>query len=55
VADHDRHAGKAEFGAACTGCPLAAQCTTAKTGRSITIGHHESSALIRSCNASTPT
>jgi len=41
VAGHDRHAGKAEFAAACTGCPLAAQCTTAKTGRSITIGHHE--------------
>ena len=41
VVGHDRHAGKAEFAAACTGCPLAAQCTTAKTGRSITIGHHE--------------
>jgi hypothetical protein len=41
VAGHDRHAGKAAFAAACTGCPLAAQCTTAKTGRSITIGHHE--------------
>jgi hypothetical protein len=41
VLGHDRHAGKAEFAAACTGCPLAAQCTTAKTGRSITIGHHE--------------
>jgi Transposase DDE domain/Transposase domain (DUF772) len=41
VSGHARHAGKAEFGAACTGCPLAARCTTAKAGRSITIGHHE--------------
>lgn len=38
---HDRNAGQADFGAACTGCPLRAQCTNSKTGRSITIGHHE--------------
>jgi hypothetical protein len=41
VKDHARHAGKAEFGAACATCPLRAQCTESKTGRSITIGHHE--------------
>ncbi|MFI5914932.1 IS1182 family transposase [Dactylosporangium sp. NPDC051541] len=39
--DHPRHAGRADFGAACTTCPLRGQCTDAKTGRSITIGHHE--------------
>jgi hypothetical protein len=36
-----RHTGIAEFGTACTGCPLRAQCTDSKTGRSITIGRHE--------------
>ena len=36
-----RHAGTARFGAACRTCPLAAQCTTAKDGRTITIGPHE--------------
>lgn len=37
----DRHAGEARFGAACRTCPLAAQCTTAQAGRTITIGPHE--------------
>ena len=37
----DRHAGEARFGAACRTCPLAAQCTSAKDGRTITIGPHE--------------
>jgi Transposase DDE domain/Transposase domain (DUF772) len=37
----DRHAGEARFGAACRACPLAAQCTSAKAGRTITIGPHE--------------
>jgi hypothetical protein len=41
VKDHSRHAGKADFGVACTVCPLRAQCTDSKTGRSITIGRHE--------------
>lgn len=41
VRSHARHAGKADFAAACTTCPLRAQCTDSKTGRSITIGHHE--------------
>ena len=36
-----RHAGTARFGAACRTCPLAAQCSTSKDGRTITIGHHE--------------
>lgn len=38
---HKRHAGAARFGAACRTCPLAAQCTTARDGRTITIGPHE--------------
>jgi Transposase DDE domain/Transposase domain (DUF772) len=41
ITGHARHAGKAEFGPACASCPLAARCTTAKAGRTITIGHHE--------------
>ena len=36
-----RHAGAARFAAACRTCPLAVQCTTAKEGRTITIGPHE--------------
>jgi len=36
-----RHAGRADFGGACVACPLRAQCTDSKTGRSITIGRHE--------------
>jgi hypothetical protein len=48
----DRHAGEARFGAACRACPLAAQCTTAKGGRSITIGPHEARlAAARICQA----
>lgn len=41
VKGHARHAGKADFGTTCTTCPLRGQCTDSKTGRSITIGHHE--------------
>ncbi|MFI5935114.1 IS1182 family transposase [Actinoplanes sp. NPDC051494] len=41
VNEHPRHAGQADFGAACTDCPLRAQCTTSKTGRHITISHWE--------------
>jgi hypothetical protein len=41
VRDNPRHAGRADFGRACTTCPLAAQCTDSKTGRSITISRHE--------------
>lgn len=38
---HQRHAAVAKFGAACTGCPLAAGCTSSPTGRTITISPHE--------------
>lgn len=33
--------GTAAFGAVCAGCPLAADCTTSKTGRTITISRYE--------------
>lgn len=33
--------GAAQFGTACAGCPLRAQCTTATGGRSIKVGRHE--------------
>jgi len=33
--------GTAYFGVACAGCPLRAQCTTAASGRTITVGPHE--------------
>jgi hypothetical protein len=36
-----RHAGTAEFGPACAGCPLRSQCTNATAGRTITISPHE--------------
>ncbi len=36
-----KRAGQADFGIHCRDCPLADMCTTSKTGRSITIGHHE--------------
>jgi hypothetical protein len=36
-----RGVGTARFGAACRTCPLAAQCTTAHGGRTITVGPHE--------------
>ncbi|WP_344140472.1 transposase, partial [Luedemannella flava] len=39
ISGHARHAGKADFGPNCSTCPLRPQCTDAKTGRSITIGH----------------
>jgi hypothetical protein len=41
ITGHDRHAGKADFGKACTGCPLRTRCTTSKTGRQITISRRE--------------
>lgn len=41
IRGHDRHAGAARYGKACTSCPLAAECTTSKSGRIITIGHYE--------------
>jgi hypothetical protein len=41
ISGHARHAGQAAFGTACTACPLREECTSAKAGRTITIGHHE--------------
>jgi hypothetical protein len=41
IRGHDQQAGKADFGASCTGCPLRAHCTTSKTGRELTISHWE--------------
>ncbi len=41
VSGHHRHAGNADFGRACTGCPLREQCTASKTGRQITISRWE--------------
>lgn len=38
---HQRPAAVAKFGDACTGCPLAAQCTTSPAGRTITISPYE--------------
>src|SRR5262245_27551775 len=38
---HPRLAGRADFGTACLPCPLRAQCTDAKNGRTITISHRE--------------
>jgi hypothetical protein len=38
---HQRHAAVAGFGVACTGCPLAAQCTSSADGRTITISAYE--------------
>ncbi|MFV2062965.1 MAG: transposase, partial [Chloroflexota bacterium] len=45
-----RHGAVATFGAACAACPLAARCTTAKAGRSISVGPHEAS-LVRARKA----
>jgi DDE family transposase/transposase-like protein DUF772 len=36
-----RLAGEARFGPACRACPLAAQCTSSRSGRTIAIGPHE--------------
>ena len=41
IRGHDRHAGAARYGKAYTNCPLAARCTTSKSGRIITIGRYE--------------
>ncbi|PSK65420.1 hypothetical protein B0E53_02640 [Micromonospora sp. MH33] len=33
--------GTADFGTACATCPLAARCTTSKSGRKVAVGRHE--------------
>jgi hypothetical protein len=38
---HKRHAAVARFGAACTSCPLASQCTSSPAGRTVAISHYE--------------
>jgi Transposase DDE domain/Transposase domain (DUF772) len=49
----DRQAWQARFGRTCRTCPLAAQCTTAAEGRTITIGPHETTlAAARKAQAS---
>ena len=40
-APHGDGGGIAYFGQACAGCPLRAQCTTAKAGRTVSVGPHE--------------
>jgi hypothetical protein len=46
--------GIAAFGSACGGCPLAAQCTTAKAGRVIRIGLHEAELVRARTNQKDP-
>lgn len=46
--------GTASFGAACAGCPLAAQCTTAKDGRRVTVGRHEQRLAEARANSADP-
>ncbi len=41
IGGNGRHAAVARFGKTCVTCPLAAQCTTSKSGRNITVGRHE--------------
>ena len=46
--------GTANFGAACATCPLAAQCTTAKDGRKITVSRHEEQLARARANSADP-
>jgi hypothetical protein len=41
IRPHRDGGGQARFGNACATCPLAAQCTTAKNGRIVTVSPHE--------------
>ena len=41
ITRHRRGGGLAKFGGACTSCPMQTQCTSATTGRSISINAHE--------------
>lgn len=41
ITGHARHAGQADFGTACTDCPLRPQCATSKTGRHVSISRWE--------------
>lgn len=46
--------GRAVFGRACATCPLAAQCTTARTGRVISIHRHETALQAARATQTTP-
>jgi hypothetical protein len=49
-----RGEGIARFGAACASCPLAAGCTTAVGGRSVTVGRHEERLARARANSADP-
>jgi hypothetical protein len=51
---HHRHAAAAAFGSACTACPLMAQCTTAKNGRTITLSAYEAELARARANRADP-
>jgi hypothetical protein len=46
--------GTARFGAACAACPLAAQCTTAAGGRTVTVSRHEERLTRARANSADP-
>jgi hypothetical protein len=46
--------GTAHFGAACASCPLAAQCTTAVKGRTVTVSRHEERLARARANSADP-
>jgi hypothetical protein len=53
--ERDKHGdGIARFGAACASCPLAAQCTTATAGRSVTVSRHEQRLARARANSADP-
>ncbi|HEY6425030.1 MAG TPA: transposase, partial [Pseudonocardiaceae bacterium] len=51
----DDGAGTAHFGAACAGCPLRAQCTTSKAGRTVTVSAYEAELARARARQSDPT
>jgi hypothetical protein len=51
--DHDG-GGRASFGKLCASCPLAEQCTTNKTGRTITVHRHEEILQAHKADQQTP-
>ncbi|HEY2098950.1 MAG TPA: IS1182 family transposase [Pseudonocardia sp.] len=46
--------GTARFGTACASCPLAAQCTTAAAGRTVTVSRHEERLAHARANSADP-
>jgi hypothetical protein len=51
---NNRGEGAARFGASCASCPLAAQCTTAAGGRTITVSRHEKRLAHARANSTDP-